>query len=167
MNAPTYDVLFLCTGNSARSIMAEAILNHLGRGLFRAHSAGSHPKGEVNPFALAQLKKVGLPTEGCRSKSWNEFSGADTPMDFVFTLCDRANTEACGMIWPGDPTTAHWGIADPAAVEGTEEAKSQAFAKAFLELQTRIALFLALPLESIDKLSLHRKLTDIGTGESG
>lgn len=165
MNAPTYDVLFLCTGSSARSIMAEAILNQLGRGVFRAHSAGSHPKGEVNPFALAQLKKVGLPTEACRSKSWSEFKDPNsTPMDFVFTLCDKANTEACAMIWPGDPTTAHWGIADPAAVEGTEEEKRQAFSVAFLQLQTRIALFLALPIESIDRLSLHQKLTDIGRG---
>ena len=166
MNAPTYDVLFLCTGNSARSIMAEAILNQLGRGTFRAYSAGSHPKGEVNPFALAQLKKVGLSTEGCRSNSWSEFSGPDTPMDFVFTLCDKAHTEACGMIWPGDPITAHWGIADPAAVEGTEEEKVQIFAQAFLQLQTRIALFLALPIESIDRLSLNKKLTNIGESES-
>lgn len=163
MNAPTYDVLFLCTGNSARSIMAEAILNQLGRGTFRAYSAGSHPKGEVNPFTLAQLKKVGLPTEACRSKSWSEFDGPNSPsMDFVFTLCDRANTEACGMIWPGDPVTAHWGIADPAAVEGTDEEKRQAFSVAFLQIQTRIALFLSLPIESIDKLSLHQKVREIG-----
>jgi arsenate reductase len=144
--------------------MAEAILNQLGRGTFRAYSAGSHPKGEVNPLALAQLKKVGLPTEACRSKNWSEFEGPETPMDFVFTLCDKANTEACAMIWPGDPITAHWGIVDPAAVEGTEEEMRQAFSVAFLQLQTRIALFLALPIESIDRLSLHQKLTDIGRG---
>lgn len=163
MSTPTYNVLFLCTGNSARSIMAEAILNQLGRGLFRAHSAGSHPAGAVNPFALAQLKKVGLPTESCRSKSWSEFEGADSPrMDFVFTLCDKAGKEACAVQWPGNPITAHWGIQDPAAATGTDEEKRKAFHVAFLQLQTRIALFLALPIESINRMSLHQKLAEIG-----
>jgi len=165
MTTPTYDVLFLCTGNSARSIMAEAILNQLGRGRFRAFSAGSHPRGEVHPLALAQLRKAGFPTGGCRSKSWNEFGQPGGPsMDFVFTLCDKAAKEACAMIWPGDPVTAHWGVADPAAIEGSEAQQRQAFNVAFLQLQTRIALFLALPIESIDRMSLHQKLTEIGEG---
>ena len=167
LSQPIYDVLFLCTGNSARSIMAEAILNQLGKVRFRAYSAGSHPRGEVHPLALAQLRKAGFPTNGCRSKSWSEFGlpGGQHPMDFVFTLCDRASSEACAMIWPGDPVSAHWGIADPAAVEGGEAQQRQAFNVAFLQLQTRIALFLALPVEAIDRISLCSKLENIGKGE--
>jgi arsenate reductase (thioredoxin) len=164
MDSQVYHVLFLCTGNSARSIMAEAILNQLGRGLFQAYSAGAHPAGKVNPLALAQLEQAGYPTGGYRSKSWDEFSGRDArPMDFVFTLCDKAGKEACAMLWPGEPITAAWGISDPAAVEGTEEERTRAFRTAFLQLQTRISLFLALPLDSIDRMSLQRRLMDIGT----
>jgi arsenate reductase len=163
MTAPAYNVLFLCTGNSARSILAEAILNQAGRGIFKAYSAGSQPKGEVHPLALEQLRKSGLPADGYRSKSWSEFSASDAPkLDFVFTVCDNAANEVC-PIWPGQPMTAHWGIPDPAAVEGTEEFKQKAFLKAFLQLQTRINLFLALPVKSLDRLSLQQKLRDIGT----
>lgn len=163
MATPVYNVLFLCTGNSARSIMAEAILNNLGRDRFLSCSAGSHPKGEVHPFALTQLKKLGLPWESARSKGWDKFSevGAQE-MDFVFTLCDKAHKESCDIGWPGEPITAHWGIPDPAAVLGTEEERARAFHVAFLQLQNRIALFLALPLQSVDRLSLHQKLTKIG-----
>jgi arsenate reductase len=162
VTAPTYNVLFLCTGNSARSILAEALLNQAGRGAIRAYSAGSHPKGEVHPLALEQLRKSKLPSEGYRSKSWREFASPDAPkLDFVFTVCDQAADEAC-PVWPGQPMTAHWGIPDPAAVEGTEETKRQAFLKAFLQLQTRINLFLSLPAGSLDRLSLQQKLQDIG-----
>jgi arsenate reductase len=162
MTAPTYNVLFLCTGNSARSILAEAILNQAGRGSFKAYSAGSQPKGEVHPLALEQLRRSDLPAEGYRSKSWSEFSAPDAPkLDFVFTVCDNAAKEVC-PVWPGQPMTAHWGIPDPAAVEGTEEVQQKAFLKAFLALQTRINLFLALPVQSLDRLSLQQKLKDIG-----
>jgi protein-tyrosine-phosphatase len=162
MSASSYNVLFLCTGNSARSILAEAILNKLGRNTFRAFSAGSHPRGEVHPLALAQLKQVGLPTDACRSKSWSEFEGPDAPgLDFVFTLCDNAANEVCPT-WPGRPMTAHWGIPDPAAVEASEEKQRQAFNVAFLQLQTRIGLFLALPIASIDRMSLQHQLKEIG-----
>ncbi|MGO9004262.1 MAG: arsenate reductase ArsC [Beijerinckiaceae bacterium] len=157
-----FNVLFLCTGNSARSIMAEAILNRLGQGRFRAFSAGSHPKGEVNPYALATLKKANYLTEGFRSKSWDEFTGADAPpLDFVFTLCDDAAAEKCPY-WPGQPMTAHWGLPDPAAFEGTEVAKHLAFADTFRMLNNRISIFTALPLKSIDKLSLQHRLDAIG-----
>jgi len=162
MTAPTYNVLFLCTGNSARSILAEAFLNQAGRGTFKAYSAGSQPKGEVHPLALEQLRKSNLPAEGYRSKSWSEFSAPGAPkLDFVFTVCDNAAKEVC-PVWPGQPMTAHWGIPDPAAVEGTEEVQQKAFLKAFLALQTRINLFLALPVKSLDRLSLQQKLKDIG-----
>ena len=162
MIAPTYNVLFLCTGNSARSILAEALLNKAGRGIFKAYSAGSQPKGEVHPLALERLRKSNLPVEGFRSKSWSEFSAADAPkLDFIFTVCDNAANEVC-PIWPGQPMTAHWGIPDPAAVEGTEKVKQKAFLKAFLQLQTRINLFMSLPVESLDRLSLQQKLRDIG-----
>jgi protein-tyrosine-phosphatase len=155
-----YNVLFLCTGNSARSILAEAILNKEGAGRFSAFSAGSFPKGEVHPEALRLLAELGFPTEGYRSKSWDEFAGAGAPkLDFVFTVCDNAAGEVC-PIWPGQPMTAHWGIEDPAAVEG--DGQSQAFRKAFYTLQRRIQLFLALPLESIDELSLQTRLREIG-----
>ena len=162
MNAPAYNVLFLCTGNSARSIMAEALLNAAGRGTFKAYSAGSQPKPEVHPLALNQIGKAGLPRTEYRSKSWSEFSAPGAPkLDFVFTVCDNAANEVC-PVWPGQPVTAHWGIPDPAAAAGTEEEKQAAFLKAFLQLQTRINLFLALPVESLDRLSLHKKLRDIG-----
>jgi len=162
MTAPTYNVLFLCTGNSARSILAEAFLNQAGRGTFKAYSAGSQPKGEVHPLALEQLRRSNLPAEGYRSKSWSEFSAPGAPkLDFVFTVCDNAAKEVC-PIWPGQPMTAHWGIPDPAAVEGTDEVQQKAFLNAFLALQTRINLFLALPVKSLDRLSLQQKLKDIG-----
>ena len=162
MSDPTYNVLFLCTGNSARSILAEAILNSLGRGRFRAFSAGSKPKGQVHPLAIAQLQTVKLPTNGFRSKSWAEFERPDAPqLDFVFTVCDNAAKEVCPT-WPGQPMTAHWGIPDPAAVEGTEEEQRKAFLTAFMQLQTRISLFLALPLASLDRMSLHQKISEIG-----
>lgn len=163
MTTPTYNVLFLCTGNSARSIMAEAILNNLGRDRFRALSAGSHPRGAVHPLALAQLRKLGLPVDGCQSKSWNQFSQEGGPeMDFVFTLCDTAHQEACDIGWPGEPITAHWGMPDPAAVQGTKDEQAHAFQVAYLQIQNRIAIFLALPLASIDRLSLNHRLDEIG-----
>jgi protein-tyrosine-phosphatase len=157
-----YNVLFLCTGNSARSIMAEAILDREGRGKFKAHSAGSHPKGEVHPLALQTLDEMGFLTEGYRSKSWDEFAGEGAPeLNFVFTVCDNAAGEVCPA-WPGQPMTAHWGIEDPAAVEGDVERQKRAFRDAYVLLQRRISLFLALPLESIDELSLQTKLREIG-----
>jgi protein-tyrosine-phosphatase len=156
------NVLFLCTGNSARSIMAEAILNRLGADKFTAFSAGSHPTGKINPYTLATLEKAGYATEGFRSKSWDEFSGPDAPpLDFVFTVCDDAASEQCPY-WPGQPMTAQWGLPDPAAVEGREALKHIAFADAFRMLGNRISLFCALPLKSLDKLSLQRRLDDIG-----
>ena len=158
--AKTYNVLFLCTGNSARSILAEAILNKDGEGRFRAYSAGSHPKGQVHPRALALLSDLGFPTEGYRSKSWDEFAAPDAPpLDFVFTVCDNAAGEVCPA-WPGQPMTAHWGIEDPAAVEG--DGQRQAFRNAFYALQRGIGLFLALPLDSIDEMSLQTRLREIG-----
>jgi arsenate reductase len=155
-------VLFLCTGNSARSILAEAMLNAMGHGRFRAHSAGSHPRGEVNPFALELLRKNGLSTADLRSKSWDEFARPDAPpIDFVFTVCDQAAGEACPF-WPGQPMTAHWGIADPAAVEGTDEAKRRAFFKAYNELHNRLSLFVSLPMERLDRMTLKQRLDEIG-----
>lgn len=162
MISESFNVLFLCTGNSARSILGEALMNVMGKKKYRAYSAGSHPKGEVHPLALAQLRQAKLPVEGLRSKSWSEFSAPDAPkMDFVFTVCDNAANEVCPY-WPGQPVTAHWGIPDPAAFEGTEEQKKKAFLTAFMQLQTRISLFLALPMGSLDRLSLQQKLVDIG-----
>lgn len=159
-----YNVLFLCTGNSARSILAEAILNREGRGRFRAFSAGSFPKGQVHPAALSLLEDLGYPTDGFRSKSWDEFAApAAPPLDFVLTVCDNAAGEVC-PVWPGQPMTAHWGIEDPAAVESEEQ--RQAFRNAFYALQRRIQLFLALPLASIDEMSLQAKLREIGKTES-
>lgn len=155
-----YNVLFLCTGNSARSILAEAILSKDGAGRFRAFSAGSHPKGEVHPAALCLLDRLGYSADGFRSKSWDEFAAEGAPpLDFVFTVCDNAAGEVCPL-WPGQPMTAHWGIEDPASVEG--DGQDQAFLNAFYALQRRIGLFLALPLESIDELSLQTKLSEIG-----
>ncbi len=157
-----YNVLFLCTGNSARSIMAEALLNHWGRGRFRAFSAGSHPKGQVHPLAWDMLRRMHLPTAGLRSKSWDEFATLDSPpLDFVFTVCDSAAKEVC-PIWAGQPMTAHWGVADPAAAEGSEEARLRAFQMAFRELDARIKIFSSLRLEKLDRLSLQRRLYEIG-----
>lgn len=157
-----YNVLFLCTGNSARSILAEQLLNHWGRGKFRAFSAGSYPKGQVHPIALALLQHMKLPTEGLRSKSWDEFAALGAPpIDFIFTVCDNAAGEVC-PIWPGHPITAHWGIADPAAVEGSDAQKWQAFREAFHELENRIKIFLSLPLDSLDKARLREHLDAIG-----
>ena len=162
MTGPPYSVLFLCTGNSARSILAEALMNRLGAPNFRAVSAGSMPKGEVHPRALALLRRQGIPTQGLRSKSWEEFGGPDAPaLDFVFTVCDNAANEVC-PIWPGQPMTAHWGIPDPAAAEGSEAEVALAFADAFRLLRNRIQLFLNLPLDKIDRLSLQRRLEEIG-----
>ena len=157
-----YNVLFLCTGNSARSIMAEAILNHRGAPKFAAFSAGSHPTGRVNPAALRQLELSHLPADGCRSKSWDEFAQPGAPkLDFVFTVCNNAANEVC-PVWPGQPMTAHWGIPDPAAVSGTEEQIERAFREAFVALDRRIGLFLALPLQSLDRLALQREIQKIG-----
>jgi arsenate reductase len=157
-----YNVLFLCTGNSARSIMAEVLLNYWGKGRFQAYSAGSHAKGEVHPLALDVLRGSHLPTDDLRSKNWDEFATPDAPrLDFVFTVCDRAAEEVC-PIWPGQPMTAHWGIHDPAAVHGSDEEKERAFLKAFRELDNRIKLFTSLRLESLDQLSLQRQLDAIG-----
>jgi arsenate reductase len=157
-----YNVLFLCTGNSARSIMAEALLNFWGRGRFTAFSAGSYPKGDVHPLAIQVLQRNRLPTEQLRSKSWQEFASPDAPpLHFVFTVCDRAAAEVC-PVWPGQPMTAHWGIHDPAAVEGTEQEKERAFNKAFRELDARIKIFTSLRLETLDGLALKRQLDEIG-----
>ncbi|MDQ8730783.1 arsenate reductase ArsC [Bradyrhizobium sp. LHD-71] len=157
-----YNVLFLCTGNTARSILAESILARDGAGRFRAFSAGSRPKGTVNPFALKVLERFDYPTHGMRSKSWAEFARAGAPkMDFVFTVCDNAASEVC-PVWPGQPMSAHWGIEDPAAVEGTDIEKEAAFNQAFRYLRSRIDAFVSLPLASIDKLALGPKLRDIG-----
>ena len=157
-----FNVLFLCTGNSARSIMAEGILNNIGKGKFNAFSAGSHPTGRVNPFALELLEKNRIPTQGFRSKDWGEFSQPGAPpMRFVFTVCDQTAGETC-PIWPGQPMTAHWGISDPAAVQGTDKEKRSAFLKAYSELLRRISLFTALPIETLDKLALKEKLDEIG-----
>ena len=162
MTDPVFNVLFLCTGNTARSVMAEGLLRKLGAGRFNAYSAGSQPKGVVNPFAIEALKLGDCPTDGYRSKSWEEFATPEAPkMDFVFTVCDSAANEAC-PVWPGQPMTAHWGIEDPAAVEGTDIEKLRAFNEAFRFLRNRIAAFTALPIRSLDKLALKAKLGDIG-----
>jgi arsenate reductase len=157
-----YNVLFLCTGNSARSILGEALLNHLGGGRFRGYSAGSHPKGEVNPMSLVALEAAGVPASGARSKSWDEFAAPDAPrMDFVFTVCDDAAGETCPL-WPGQPMTAHWGIEDPAKVEGTEFVRRAAFDEALRYMRNRIVAFVNLPHESIDRMTLQSKLAGIG-----
>lgn len=157
-----YNVLFLCTGNSARSIMAECILNRLGQGRFKGYSAGSHPKGEIHPYALQRLKNQNYPTANLRSKSWDEFGGPDAPeLDFVFTVCDNAANEVC-PVWPGQPMSAHWGVPDPAAATGTEAERHAAFADAMRFLYNRISLFVNLPMRSLDKLSLQRRLDEIG-----
>jgi arsenate reductase (thioredoxin) len=162
MSDRTFNALFLCTGNTARSILAESILRKEGRGRFQAFSAGSQPKGTVNPFAIKVLRDMDYPVDDLRSKSWEEFAQPGAPvMDFVFTVCDNAAGEAC-PIWPGRPMTAHWGIEDPAAVEGTDLQKEAAFVEAFRYLKNRIAIFTSLPLSSVDSLSLGTKLRDIG-----
>lgn len=157
-----YNVLFLCTGNSARSIMAEAILKRKGLPNFMAYSAGSHPAGSVHPEAVKQLEAARLPIDGLRSKSWNEFAQPGAPhLDFVFTVCDNAAQEVC-PVWPGQPMTAHWGIPDPAAVKGTPDEVSRAFREAFLTLDRRISIFLCLPLASLDRLAIKKEIDRIG-----
>ena len=158
----TYNVLFLCTGNSARSILAEALINHWGKGRFVGYSAGSQPTGRVNPVALELLKHMQLPTEGLRSKSWNEFAAPGAPrLDFIFTVCDNAAGEQCPF-WPGQPMTAHWGVEDPAAVEDTDTEKWLVFRKVFRELETRIKIFVNLKIGSLNRLSLQNRLQEIG-----
>ncbi|MFH1795972.1 MAG: arsenate reductase ArsC [Pseudomonadota bacterium] len=162
MSDQIYNVLFLCTGNSARSILAEAILARAGQGRFRAFSAGSQPKGEVHPYALDLLKHLNHDTAFARSKNWEEFAAPGAPvMDFVFTVCDNAAAETC-PVWPGQPMTAHWGVPDPAAVEGTEAEKRLAFADAYRMLNNRISIFVSLPLRSLDRLTLQGRLREIG-----
>jgi arsenate reductase len=157
-----YNVLFLCTGNSARSIMAEAIMNYKGRPNFTAYSAGSHPSGTVRPEAIAELKNAHLPTESLRSKSWDEFATPDAPkLDFVFTVCDNAAKEVCPF-WPGQPLTAHWGVPDPVAVRGTAEEIKRAYRDAFMTLERRIVLFLCLPLTTISKMAIKQEIDKIG-----
>ena len=157
-----YNVLFLCTGNSARSIMAEAILNQKGRPAFTAYSAGSHPSGSVRPEAMRQLESAHVPTNGLRSKSWDKFAAPNAPpMDFVFTVCDHAAREPC-PVWPGQPMTAHWGVPDPAAVRGTKDEIEKAFRDAYFLLDRRISLFLSLPLSSMDRLALKKEIDEIG-----
>ena len=157
-----FNVLILCTGNSARSILAESLINHWGRGRFIGYSAGSSPKGEVHPIALDLLRQMKMPAEGMRSKSWEEFARPGAPpLDFVFTVCDNAAGEMC-PVWPGQPMTAHWGVADPAAVDGTETDKWLAFRQAFRELESRIRIFTSLPVESLDRAKLQARLHEIG-----
>jgi arsenate reductase len=162
MSDQVFNVLFLCTGNSARSILAEAILNRVGQGRFQAFSAGSQPKGEVHPYALQLLKSLNHETSFARSKSWEEFAVPGAPeMNFVFTVCDNAANEAC-PVWPGQPMTAHWGVPDPAAAEGTEAEKHLAFADTYRMLNNRISIFTSLPMQTLDKLALQKRLNEIG-----
>jgi arsenate reductase len=162
VDQPQYNVLFICTGNSARSILAEGLLNALARGRFKAYSAGSHPKGTVHPMALRELQTLRIPTDGFRSKNWDELAAPGAPkMDFVFTVCDQAAGEVC-PIWPGQPMTAHWGMPDPAAVEGTDEAKQKAFRDTAITLKRRLELLMSLPLKSLDSLAIHREVKEIG-----
>jgi arsenate reductase len=158
----TYNILVLCTGNSARSIMGEALFNTMGAGRFKAYSAGSHPAGKVNPFAIEQVRALGYPTENLRSKSWDEFAVPGAPeMDFVITVCDTAAGEMCPF-WPGQPVTAHWGFPDPAAVEGTDEEKRAAFAQTLRQIRMRVQLFLSLPLETLDRMAIEKQVRAIG-----
>lgn len=167
MSPRIFNALFLCTGNSARSIMAEALLNKLGAGRFQAYSAGSHPLGRVHPMTIEILKEMGHPVAGLRSKSWDEFVGPGAPeMDFVFTVCDKAAGEVCPIL-PGHPMTAHWGVEDPAAVTGPGEERKKAFSRAYHQLAHRIQLFVSLPLEKLDRMILRRKLQEIGKMTSG
>ena len=162
MTNTVYNVLFLCTGNSARSILAECVLNRLGKGRFTAHSAGSFPKGEIHPYALELLERQNYPTKNLRSKSWNEFAAPGAkPVDFVFTVCDKAAGEVC-PIWPGQPMTAHWGLPDPAAAEGNQAERHLAFADTLRMLHNRISVLVNLPIRSLDKLSLQKRLHEIG-----
>ncbi|SAI07648.1 Arsenate reductase [Bordetella ansorpii] len=162
MSEKIYNVLFVCTGNSARSILAEGLLNGMGRGRFVAHSAGSHPRGEVHPMALATLERLRMPAAGYRSKSWVEFAQAGAPpVDFIITVCDSAAGETC-PVWPGKPMSAHWGVPDPVAVEGSEEVRMRAFQDAAVIIKRRIELFLSLPMASLDAMSMQRELHDIG-----
>ncbi|MBS2132290.1 arsenate reductase ArsC (plasmid) [Burkholderia thailandensis] len=162
MTEKRYHVLFVCTGNSARSILSEALLNHFGEGRFVAYSAGSHPKGEVNPFALRELARWHLPTDGYRSKSWDEFAQPGAPaLDFVFTVCDKAAGEVC-PVWPGQPMTAHWGVPDPAEVEGSDERKQQSMHEVALTLKRRIELLLSVPIAKLDNVALQQTVRDIG-----
>ncbi len=163
MSDNPYNVLFICTGNSARSIMAEALLNQLGRGRFNAFSAGSHPTGVVNPFALSTLRDIRLSLTSARNKNWNEFATPGAPkLDFAFTVCDNAAGEVC-PVWPGQPMTAHWGVPDPAAFEGTDQQKAKVFMDTSVTLKRRIELMLSLPLQSLDAMSVQREIKDIGT----
>ncbi|PWV59897.1 arsenate reductase ArsC [Plasticicumulans acidivorans] len=162
MSAKTWNVLFLCTGNSARSILAESLMNHWGEGRLHAYSAGSHPTGSVNPLAVQLLSQLGLPSTGLRSKSWDEFAASGAPaLDFVITVCDNAAGEVCPL-WPGQPITAHWGVADPAAVQGSEAERMLAFREALRVLENRIKAFAALRPEALDRMSLQRRLDEIG-----
>lgn len=162
MSDMTYNLLVLCTGNSARSIMAEALINTMGNGRFRAYSAGSHPTGKVNPFAVEQVAAIGYPVAKLRSKSWDEFANPDAPqMDFIITVCDHAAGEAC-PVWPGRPISAHWGFEDPAAVEGTDEVKRRAFAKSFEQIRTRATALVNLPLDRLDKRAIGQEMRAIG-----
>lgn len=158
----TYNVLFVCTGNSARSVIAEGLMNTMGQPRFKAYSAGSHPKGSVHPLTLRILESNGIPTDGLRSKSWEEFAGPGAPdLHFVFTVCDQAAGEVC-PVWPGQPMTAHWGMPDPAAVEGGEAAQQKAFRDTFITMKRRIELMLSLPLASLDRMALRKQIEDIG-----
>ena len=162
MAARPYNVLFLCTGNSARSVLAETLSNHWGRGSFRGYSAGSYPKGQVHPIALELLQHMNLPTDGLSSKSWNQFAKPGAPvMDFVFTVCDKAAGEVC-PVWPGQPMTAHWGVEDPAAVEGSDAERWLAFRSAFKVLDNRIKIFVSLPIASLDRIKLKKRVDEIG-----
>ncbi len=157
-----YNILVLCTGNSARSILGEALFNTLGAGRFKAYSAGSHPTGRVNPFAIEQIRALGVPVEGLRSKSWDEFAQPDSPqMDFIVTVCDNAAGEVCPL-WPGQPVTAHWGFPDPAAVDGTDDQKRAAFAQTLRQIRNRVQLFLSLPLETLDRMAIESRMRAIG-----
>lgn len=161
MTAKTYNVLFICTGNSARSIIAEGLLNAVGKGRFNAYSDGSNPKGEVHPLAIRELQQLHVPTEGLRSKGWDEFAGQDAPvMDFVFTVCDKAAGEVC-PVWPGRPVTAQWGMPDPAAVEGPEEVRLKAFRDVALMMKRRLDIMLAMPMERLDRLTIQQQVRDI------
>jgi arsenate reductase len=163
MHDKTFNVLFICTGNSARSVLAEGLMNELGQGRFIAYSAGSRPKGSVHPLALKTLAMHHIPTDGFRSKSWEEFARPDAPaLHFVFTVCDQAAGEAC-PVWPGQPMTAHWGMPDPAAVEGDEAARQKAFLDAFITMKRRIQLMLSLPLDALDRMAIQKEIKDIGS----
>jgi arsenate reductase len=164
MDDKVFNVLFLCTGNSARSILAEGLLHELGKGRFRAFSAGSHPKGAVHPLALRELQSLRVPTDGFRSKAWDEFAAPGAPvMDFVLTVCDQAAGEVC-PVWPGQPMTAHWGMPDPAAVDGSDEVQARAFRDAAVTLKRRIELLTALPMAALDRLAIQKRVRDIGQG---